>query len=128
MTNLLLIAIALLSIEWDGHANPTNGLCVGPLQQKPCYVQEANRILGRDEFTLDDRLDETRAVVMWYIVTWHHAKPDWTVRDFALFQKKGPTGMHRNPSPDDIDYVTRAENIVNQAQQANAPRSAGAPP
>jgi hypothetical protein len=115
MTNLLTLAcLIFISLESPRDSAAVNGDCVGSLQQRPVIVQEANRILGREEFTLADRSNETRAVCMWYIVTWHHARPSWSIRELALLQLLGPTGMHRRPlSPAALEYAQSAENLFN---------------
>jgi hypothetical protein len=66
MTLLMIIAL-LIQIETGGEADPANakydgGASVGWLQIKPIMVAEANRILGREEFTLKDRRNKIQSI------------------------------------------------------------------
>ena len=104
--NLTLLFAALLQLEGP------SGDAAGQYGIRPCYVAEANRILGRDEFRYPaDCLDDTRARQMMRIVIRYHATEHWTVRDYLLFHRLGPTGMHA-PRPDHLDYAERGENLI----------------
>ena len=52
----------------------------GVLQITPVYVREANRILGREEFTLDDARDIKRSLDMFDVVQGeHNVTGDWAM-------------------------------------------------
>lgn len=57
---------AIIAVESGGDPNAVgdNGRAVGILQIHPIMVREANRILGRDEFTLADRYSPERSVAI----------------------------------------------------------------
>lgn len=64
---LLKVLLVLLTIESSNLPNPPpgdGGRAVGVLQIHPIAVREANRILGRQEFTLRDRENRTRSMQM----------------------------------------------------------------
>lgn len=65
---------ALAEVESHGNAmavNETSG-AAGILQLMPIYVREANRIIGEDRFTYDDRFDVAKTLEMFDIVQSHH--------------------------------------------------------
>ena len=52
----------------------------GILQITPVYVREANRILGREEFTLEDARDIERSLDMFDVVQGeHNGTGDWAM-------------------------------------------------
>lgn len=63
MIKLILI---LIMIESGGDPNEVGdgGKAVGILQIHPIMVKECNRILGREEFILEDRKDKTKSIQM----------------------------------------------------------------
>lgn len=44
----------------------------GVLQIRPCMVAEANRILGMETYTLDDRFSREKSIEMWSVVQDYH--------------------------------------------------------
>lgn len=64
---------ALMRVESDGnpYVNNITG-AVGALQLMPSYVEEANRIMGWQAFTQDDRLDVMKSVQMFTAVQGYH--------------------------------------------------------
>ena len=64
---------ALMQVESGGRedaAGRDGG--VGVLQIRPCMVEEANRLLGAEEYGLDDRLSREKSVEMWSVVQGHY--------------------------------------------------------
>lgn len=66
MTNIAVVLGILLSIESGGNDNAVGdgGKAVGAYQIWPIYVAEANRIVGEERWTLDDRWDRTKSEEM----------------------------------------------------------------
>ena len=66
---------AIIRVESSGRADAVGdgGRAVGILQIWPITVADANRILGRDEFTLADRLDPDRSRAIFYTITNHYS-------------------------------------------------------
>jgi soluble lytic murein transglycosylase-like protein len=71
-----LVITALISVESAGDANAIGdaGRAVGLLQIWPVTVAEANRLLGREVFTLADRANPSASVAMARVVLGHHAR------------------------------------------------------
>lgn len=72
---------ALIAVESEGNAdavNKTSG-ATGILQLMPIYVREANRIIGEDKYTLDDRYDVKKTLEMFEIVQGKH-NPDRNIK------------------------------------------------
>lgn len=73
-----LMVQALIIIESEGNpkaVGKTNDL--GILQITPIYVKEVNRILGKDEYNLTDRLDVDKSLEMFEIYqAWHNSESD----------------------------------------------------
>lgn len=44
----------------------------GVLQIRPCMVAEANRIIGTETYTLDDRFSREKSIEMWSVVQDYH--------------------------------------------------------
>lgn len=65
---------ALIDVESNGNpmaVNASSGAS-GVLQIMPIYLQEVNRILGEERYTLDDRFDEIKSIEMFNILQGHH--------------------------------------------------------
>ena len=88
---------ALIAIESSGNPDAIGdgGQAVGLLQIHPRTVDECNRILKRNEFTLDDRLSRERSVEMFEVIQEHY-NPE---RDIHLAAKawnpRAPLSYHR---------------------------------
>ncbi len=88
---------ALISIESAGQADAVGdgGNAVGILQIHPRTVEECNRIIGREFFTLEDRLSPSSSRLMFNVIQSHH-NPD---RDKHLALKcwnpRAPIDYHR---------------------------------
>ena len=67
---IFMLAVAMEESQWSCAAR--NGDAVGFLQITPTCVKEANRILGKEQFTLEDRWSKERSVEMWHVIQNHH--------------------------------------------------------
>ena len=76
MTNQLISAViaALIRIESGGDPGAVGdgGRAVGVLQMWPCAVAEANRLAGRQLWTLDDRRNPQLSRAMAWTILEHH--------------------------------------------------------
>ena len=64
---LLEIMLAIWSIESGQRMNPPagdGGRAVGPMQIHPIMVEECNRIVGKEVYTLEDRRDMLKSLSM----------------------------------------------------------------
>lgn len=62
-----ILALAWVESRWDTRAEgPTNDL--GWLQITPIMVKDANRIVGYDKYTLEDRLDKDKSIEMFNVI------------------------------------------------------------
>jgi nucleoside-diphosphate-sugar epimerase len=70
------VIAALISIESGGNPSALGdgGRAVGILQIHEVTVREANRILGRNQFSLGDRADPSASVAMARVVLGYHAR------------------------------------------------------
>lgn len=78
--------------KWDAKGKNDD---VGVLQITPILVRDCNRILGREKYTLADRLDSLKSVEMFNVVQKHY-NPQ---RDFhwalKLWNSGAPLSYHR---------------------------------
>ena len=77
MTNTIAIVIAaLIRIESGGDPGAVGdcGRAVGVLQMWPCAVQEANRLAGRQLWTLDDRRNPQLSRAMAWTILEHYRR------------------------------------------------------
>jgi hypothetical protein len=78
MTNTIAIVIAaLIRIESAGDPGAVGdgGRAVGVLQMWPCAVAEANRLAGRQLWTLDDRWNQQLSRAMCKVtLEWHYKR------------------------------------------------------
>ncbi len=67
---------AIEMVESSGRANAVGdgGKAVGILQIRPVMVEDVNRILGEDRYTLADRLDPAKSREMFRVYSDHYAK------------------------------------------------------
>jgi hypothetical protein len=61
---------AIIYVESRGNDSAVgdNGRSVGCLQIQPIAVREANRLLGRDEYCLEDRWSRSRSIEMFNVI------------------------------------------------------------
>lgn len=66
---------AIEQVESGGNACiGDNGQAVGILQIHPVMVEDCNRILGEEKFTLDDRFDAVKSREMFRVYAEHYSK------------------------------------------------------
>lgn len=88
---------ALIFVESSGETDAVGdgGDAVGILQIHSKVVDDCNRILGRNEFTLNDRLSQERSIMMFNVIQAHY-NPE---RDIHLAMKcwnsRAPIAYHR---------------------------------
>jgi len=83
---------------------------LGVLQIRPIMVDEVNRILGTERYTLADRRDPRKSVDMFWIYTdyWNDVRGDWTDQGMARRWNGGPTGHQEESTKAYWDQVQRA--------------------
>lgn len=90
LTDFELIELAIIWQESKANPNPkySDGKSEGILQLTPIYVKEANRILGRSEYTLHDRRNPLKSHEMFIVVqNYHNSKKD--VKKAVILHNKG---------------------------------------
>lgn len=87
---------AIVSVEsngkWDAKGKNND---VGVLQITPILVRDCNRILGREKYTLADRLDSLKSVEMFNVVQKHYNPQrdyHWALK---LWNSGAPLSYHR---------------------------------
>lgn len=78
----------------SGGYNRNEPLAVGKLQQYPIFVQDVNRIVGYEKYSLDDRLDDKKAEEMFWIYQ-NYYNPKMNFEKMCRIQCGGPTGDHK---------------------------------
>lgn len=75
----------LIQVESRGIASARNGNAVGVLQIKPIMVREVNRILGKEVYKLEDRLDRQQSIdmAMIFYTYWIPRWPDMNDRELC---------------------------------------------
>lgn len=96
---LILSAIAMVESNDNCNAVGRNGE-LGHLQITPICVEDVNRILGRQAYTLEDRRDRTKSVEMFHIYVNHYATErrlgrPVTLEDVVRIWNGGPHGWKR---------------------------------
>lgn len=89
--NLLQFILILAAVEsgMDPNAVGDNGKAVGLLQIHPVMVQDINRIIGEDKFTLQDRRDPKKSIQM-AVIYFRHYERDSTWEEKARAWNGGP--------------------------------------
>lgn len=90
LTDFELIELAIIWQESKANPNPkySDGESEGILQLTPIYVKEANRILGKSEYTLHDRRNQLKSHEMFLVVqNYHNPKKD--VKKAVILHNKG---------------------------------------
>jgi len=96
MLKLLILALIMVESGGDPNAVGDNGQAVGVLQIHPIMVQDVNRILGEEKFSLDDRYNRQKSIVMCKVYFNHYGK-DKTTEQLARIWNGGPRG-HKKES------------------------------
>ena len=89
------LAMAIFYVEASGRLTPPDadgGKAVGPMQIWPITVDDANRILGEERFSYEDRKDLAKAVDIFWIVSDHYCRAfsDWSDEGRARRWNRGP--------------------------------------
>jgi hypothetical protein len=92
--SLMTLVDAMIQVESSGNHCAYNKRedAVGCLQIRPIMVREVNRLLGREEYTMNDRWDYTKSLEMFLVVVEHH-HPDGSFEGIARCWNGGPNGM-----------------------------------
>ena len=119
--NLTNVLLCLIAIESGGKVDAVNGDGVGILQIRPVFVEDVNRILGREQFDAADRYSRIKSLQMARIWFRHYEKPEWTLIDYALSFKMGVEGFKKARELDMIttaehDYATQFVNLMEDAE------------
>lgn len=106
---------ALIQVESGGdHKAVGRANDVGVLQITPIMVKEANRILGEDAYSLDDRYSREKSVEMFNIVQNHH-NPDKDVMEaLRIWNPRAPKGYAEKvwKNIDKLLSLSRGDNDV----------------
>lgn len=112
MSDWQMLQLAMMFVEsrYDAHVDGMNN-AKGVLQITPIYVEECNRIVGREEYAHDDAYDLARSIEMFGVMQDYH-NPE---KDFQKAIK-----LH-NPGGKSIGYpdkVIRAYNEIVKYERA----------
>ena len=90
LTDFELIELAIIWQESKGNPNPkhSDGKSEGILQITPIYVDEVNRILGKNKYTLHDRRNPLKSHEMFLVVQNYH-NPEKDVKKAVLLHNNG---------------------------------------
>jgi hypothetical protein len=102
---------AIAQVESSGNPNAVgdNGLAVGILQIHPITVKDANRILGREKFKLEDRKSVEKSIEIFYTIT-NHYTPDWNPEKVARRWNGGPKGDTKQAT---LGYWNKVRSLIN---------------
>ena len=91
LTDFELIELAIIWQESKGNPNPkhSDGKSEGILQMTPIYVKEANRILGKNKYTLHDRRNPLKSHEMFLVVQNYHNPEKDVKKAVKLHNKAG---------------------------------------
>lgn len=99
---LLILAIAIVESGCNTSALNVEEDAVGYLQIRPCVVEDVNRILGNERFSLDDRYDKQASIEMFKIYTlfyYNHYKSKIKMSEHearARIWNGGPKGWQKS--------------------------------
>lgn len=93
----IIIADSIMIVESAGDTDAVGdaGNAVGAFQIWPIMVEDVNRIVGEDRFSLDDRTDYEKSLEMFFIYTDHYT-PSWVFEKVARRWNGGPDGDQQN--------------------------------
>ena len=104
---------ALIQVESNSGPNAIGdgGKAVGVLQLHKIYVDDANRMLGENRYSYDDRYDAAKSIEMFLIVSDHYADhyQDWSDQGRARRHNGGPTGHLKEAT---LGYWKRVEEAM----------------
>ena len=98
---------AVIHVESRGDINAHNvgEDAVGVLQIRPIMVQEVNRVLGFDKYTLQDRWDKQKSIEMFNVI--RENTPNPTNEKVARNWNGGPNGYRKNST---LKYWDKVQN------------------
>ena len=103
---------AVCQVESGGRVNAIGdgGNAVGIAQIWKVCVDDVNRIIGRTEYTYDDRLSAARSKEMFLIYTRHYCRAagGWTAERAARIWNGGPRGYQKTATAGYWQKVERA--------------------
>ena len=87
---------ALIWVESKGDSKAVGKLDdIGVLQIRPIIVEDCNRILGYERFTLTDRLDSLKSVEMFNIIQDHYNREHDLHFALKIWNPRSPISYHR---------------------------------
>ena len=89
---------AIIYVESRNNPNACNKSedACGVLQIRPIMIKDVNRILKRNQYTLNDRWNKTKSIEIFNIIKEHYS-PNGTPERIARVWNGGPNG-HNKPS------------------------------
>ena len=98
---------AVIHVESRGDINAHNvgEDAVGVLQIRPIMVQEVNRVLGFDKYTLQDRWDKQKSIEMFNVI--RENTPNPTNEKVARNWNGGPNGYRKQST---LKYWDKVKN------------------
>jgi len=115
MTILQILIAALIIVESDGNPNAVGdkGQAIGILQIHPICVQDVNRILGEEKYTLIDRLDPIKSVEICIVYLNYYGK-DKSVEQLARIWNGGPKGFKRKST---LPYWDKVKKVIEEIKK-----------
>lgn len=118
MANDVYTAIGIVESDCNDYSIGDGGKAVGRFQIWPCYVNDVNRILGYNAFTLNDRRDPVNALQMVKIYTEYYGKryeritgKKVTDEIIARLHNGGPNGFRKSCT---LKYWHKIKRVINQ--------------
>ena len=103
---------AIAQVESNGRSDAIGdgGKAVGILQIHPITVEDANRILKRKAFKLEDRYSVEKSIEIFYTIT-NHYTPDWNPEKVARKWNGGPKGDQKVTT---IGYWNKVNKVLSE--------------
>ena len=86
---------AICKIESSNNPKAINSNAVGIAQITPVCLQDCNRIIGYQKFSLQDRFNVEKSHQMFLIYVHHYASKPLRARQAALIWRYGPSGARK---------------------------------
>jgi hypothetical protein len=111
LTDFELIELAIMWQESKANPNPkySDGESEGILQITPIYVKEANRILGKNKYTLHDRRNPLKSHEM-FLVVQNYLNPEKDVKKAVKLHNKA--GWYFEEVMDRYNFVKLHQEIL----------------
>ena len=120
----LVDAIGMVESGFDPKAIGDNGKAVGILQIHKAYVDDVNRILGRNVYTYEDRWDAGKSYSMAFVYLNHYGRRykritgnDPTMEVFARIHNGGPNGWKKYATKEYGDRCVRVYDVIRTKSQ-----------